>query len=61
MAFYQKYFDNTENQNFSTDISIYFKIDKKHLTADQQTALAPFDKMNILAFKLNEKTKNCTR
>jgi hypothetical protein len=31
-------------------------IDKKNLT-DQQAALSSFDKMNILAFKLNDKNK----
>jgi hypothetical protein len=56
----QKYFvDNTENQNFlALDISpSILNIDKNTLTADQQTALASFDKMNILAFKLNDKNK----
>jgi hypothetical protein len=56
----QKYFvDNTENKNFlALDISpTILNIDKKNLTADQQTALSSFDKMNILAFKLNDKNK----
>jgi hypothetical protein len=47
-----------ETKILALDISIYFKIDKKHLTADQQTALAPFDKIEYLSFKLNDKTKN---
>ena len=56
----QKYFvENTENQNFlALDISpSILNIEKKNLTEEQQTALASFEKMNILAFKLNDKNK----
>jgi len=54
----QKYFvDNTENSNFlALDVSpSILNIEKNKLTADQQTALASFDKMNILAFKRTDK------
>lgn len=56
----QKYFvENTENSNFiALDIApSILKIDKSKLTAAQQLALNSFDKMNILAFKLNDKNK----
>ena len=57
----QKYFvENAENKNFITlDVSpSILNIDKSKLTADQAAALQSFDKMNILAFKLNDKNKN---
>lgn len=50
----QKYFvENTENKDFiSLDVSPnILNLEKAKLTAEQQTALASFDKMNILAFK----------
>lgn len=56
----QKYFvDNTENKNFiALDISpTILKLDKTKLSLQQKEALESFDKMNILAFKLNDKNK----
>ncbi|MDG2431772.1 DUF4252 domain-containing protein [Flavobacterium sp.] len=56
----QKYFvENTENKNFiALDISpSILNIEKDSLTEEQQTALASFDKMNILAFKLTKDYK----
>ncbi len=56
----QKYFvENTDNSNFiALDISpSILKIDTSKLTAKQQLALSSFDKMNILAFKLDDKNK----
>jgi hypothetical protein len=52
----QKYFvDNTDKKGFiSLDVSSNIvNVDKTKLTEDQKTALASFDKMNILAFKLD--------
>lgn len=52
----QKYFvENTENKNFIVlDVSpSILNIDKTKLSAEQNQALQSFDKMNILAFKLN--------
>ena len=52
----QKYFvENTENKNFiALDVSpSILNIDKTKLSAEQNQALQSFDKMNILAFKLN--------
>ncbi len=54
----QKYFvENTENKNFvSLDISpSILNVDQTKLTVGQKKGLASFDKMNILAFKLNGK------
>lgn len=56
----QKYFvENTENKNFiALDIApSILNIDKTKLSADQNTALQSFYKMNILAFKLNGTNK----
>ena len=53
----QKYFvDNSENKDFVVlDISSsIINIDKTKLTIEQKTALESFDKMNILAYKLNK-------
>lgn len=53
----QKYFvENTENKNFiAFDLSpSILNIDTSKLSAEQNTALRSFDKMNILAFKLND-------
>jgi len=53
----QKYFvDNSENKDFVVlDISsTIINIDKTKLTIEQKTALESFDKMNILAYKLNK-------
>ena len=56
----QKYFvENTENKNFiALDVSpSILNVDKTKLSAEQNTALESFDKMNILAFKLNDANK----
>lgn len=56
----QKYFvENTENKNFlALDISPgILNVDQTKLSSGQKTALASFDKMNVLAFKLNDKNK----
>ncbi|HKO76384.1 MAG TPA: DUF4252 domain-containing protein [Flavobacterium sp.] len=56
----QKYFvENTENKDFiALDISSnILNVDKTKLTVAQSEALHSFDKMNILAFKLNDKNK----
>lgn len=56
----QKYFvENTENKNFlALDISPgILNVDQTKLSLGQKTALASFDKMNVLAFKLNDKNK----
>ena len=56
----QKYFvENTENKNFiALDVSPdILKIDETKLSIEQTTALKSFDKMNILAFKLDDKNK----
>ena len=56
----QKYFvENTENKNFiALDVSPdILKIDETKLSMEQTTALKSFDKMNILAFKLDDKNK----
>jgi len=54
----QKYFvENTENKNFiAVDISSnILNVDKAKLTTVQKEALQSFDKINVLAFKLNDK------
>lgn len=56
----QKYFvENTENKNFvALDVSpSILNVDKTKLSAEQNEALKSFDKMNILAFKLNDSNK----
>lgn len=56
----QKYFaENTENKDFiAIDISpAVLNIDKNKLSAAQNEALNSFDKMNVLAFKRNDKNK----
>jgi hypothetical protein len=56
----QKYFvENTENKDFiALDISpSILNLDKTKLTDEQSKALQSFDKMNVLAFKLNDKNK----
>lgn len=56
----QKYFvESSEKKDFiELDVSpSIINIDKTKLTAEQKTALGSFDKMNILAFKLDEKNK----
>jgi len=56
----QKYFvENTENKDFiALDISSnILNVDKAKLTVAQSEALHSFDKMNVLAFKLNDKNK----
>lgn len=56
----QKYFvENTENKDFiALDISSnILNVDKAKLTVVQKEALQSFDKVNVLAFKLNDKNK----
>jgi hypothetical protein len=56
----QKYFvENTENKDFiAVDLSSsILNVDKAKLTVAQSEALHSFDKMNVLAFKLNDKNK----
>lgn len=56
----QKYFvENTENKNFiALDVSpSILNIDKTKLSTSQNDALKSFDKMNVLAFKRNDKNK----
>jgi hypothetical protein len=56
----QKYFvENTENKNFiALDLSpSILNIDATKLSADQNATLKSFNKMNILAFKLDAKNK----
>ena len=56
----QKYFvENTENKNFiALDVSPnILNVDKTKLSIAQRDALKSFDKMNVLAFKLNDKNK----
>ena len=56
----QKYFvENTENKNFiDLDVSPdILNVDKTKLSIAQNDALKSFDKMNVLAFKLNDKNK----
>ena len=56
----QKYFvENTENKDFiAVDLSSnILNVDKAKLTTVQKEALQSFDKINVLAFKLNDKNK----
>jgi hypothetical protein len=56
----QRYFvDKSESKDFiALDLSpSILNIDKVKLTSSQKEALGSFDKMNILAFKLNDKNK----
>jgi len=56
----QKYFvENIENKNFiALDVSpSILNLDQVQLTAEQKTALQSFDKMNVLAFKINDQNK----
>ncbi|RDI58120.1 DUF4252 domain-containing protein [Flavobacterium glaciei] len=56
----QKYFvENTENKNFiALDVSPnILNVDKTKLSIAQSDALKSFEKMNVLAFKLNDKNK----
>lgn len=56
----QKYFvENTENKNFiALDVSpSILNLNEAQLTAEQKTALQSFDKMNVLAFKINDQNK----
>ncbi|RYJ51671.1 DUF4252 domain-containing protein [Flavobacterium petrolei] len=57
----QKYFvENTENKNFiALDVSpSILNVDKTKLSVAQNDALKSFDKMNVLAFNLNDKNKS---
>ena len=56
----EKYFvDNSENKNFlQFDLSSnLLNVDKTKLSQSEKIALKSFDKMNILAFKINDKNK----
>ena len=56
----QKYFvENTENKNFiALDVSpSILNVDKAKLSLQQNEALQSFEKMNVLAFKLNGMNK----
>ena len=56
----QKYFvEHLEDKNFiAMDVSSsILNVDASKLTAEQSEALKSFDKMNILAFKLDDKNK----
>ncbi|MBS7255670.1 DUF4252 domain-containing protein [Flavobacterium branchiicola] len=56
----QKYFvEHTEKKDFiALDVSSnILNLDKANLTAEQNEALKSFDKMNILAFKANDKNQ----
>lgn len=56
----QKYFvEKSEDKDFvALDVSPnIINVDKAKLTPEQKTALESFDKMNILAFKLDDKNK----
>ena len=56
----QKYFvENSENKDFiAVDVSpSILNVDASKLTADQAKALRSIDKMNILAFKRNDKNQ----
>jgi hypothetical protein len=56
----QKYFvENSEKKDFvALDVSpSIFNVDKTKLTPEQKTALGSFDKMNVLAFKLDANNK----
>lgn len=56
----QSYFvENSEKKNFIVlDVApSIINVDKTKLSAEQKTALASFDKMNVLAFKLDKNNK----
>ena len=56
----EKYFvENTENKNFvQVDVSpSILNIEKNKLSISEQSALKTFNKMNVLAFKLNDKNQ----
>lgn len=56
----QKYFvEKTENKNFiAVDVSpSILNLDAMKLNSEEKEALASFDKMNILAFKVNDTNK----
>ena len=56
----EKYFvENTENKDFvQLDVSpSILNIDAKKISSEQAAALKSFDKMNVLAFKINDKNK----
>lgn len=56
----QKYFvENTENKNFvALDVSPnILDVNKASLTTNQKEALQSFEKINVLAFKINDKNK----
>jgi hypothetical protein len=56
----EKYFvENAENKDFlQVDVSpSILNLDKAKLTIEQSTAMKSFDKMNVIAFKINDKNK----
>ena len=56
----QSYFvENSEKKDFiQLDVApSIINVDKTKLSAEQKTALASFDKMNVLAFKVNKNNK----
>lgn len=56
----QKYFvEKSEDHNFvSVDVSpSLLNLNEKNMTADQKESLKAFDKMNVLAFRLNDQNK----
>jgi hypothetical protein len=56
----QKYFIESAKKKGFIELDIspsIINIDKTKLTAEQKAALSSFDKMNILAYKLDEKNK----
>ncbi|MCF6130230.1 DUF4252 domain-containing protein [Flavobacterium sp. AS60] len=56
----QKYFVESAEKKDFIELNVspsIINIDKTKLTAEQKTALGSFDKMNILAFKLDETNK----
>lgn len=56
----EKYFvENTEKKDFvQLDVSpSILNIDAKKISSEQAAALKSFDKMNVLAFKINDKNK----
>lgn len=56
----QKYFvENTENKNFiALDVSpSILNLDQTKMSLEQRVAVKSFDKMNVLAFKVNDSNK----
>ena len=56
----EKYFVTSAEDKSFVQIDInpsILNVNKTQLTKEQQTALSSFDKMNVLAFKINDKNK----